>query len=149
LSRADLIRESLDHGGFAILVRSMDEAIALANVFAPEHLLLVARDERARLAQVRTAGAIYLGNQSPVAVGDFLAGPSHTLPTGGAGKSFSGLRADQFQRRASIVRMDAKAVANSLAVVEEFARVEGLDAHAASVRVRLRSSTRRSGDRRG
>ncbi|MEY5019454.1 MAG: histidinol dehydrogenase, partial [Verrucomicrobiota bacterium] len=84
-------------------------------------------------------GAIYLGNFSPVAVGDFLAGPSHTLPTGGAGRSFSGLRADQFQRRTSIVRLDKKSIKASLPVVEEFARIEGLDAHGRSTSIRLES----------
>lgn len=136
LSRASYIEESLAKGGFAVLVKSVDEGVALCNAFAPEHLSLVVKDERRRLAEIRTAGAIYLGNQSPIAVGDFLAGPSHTLPTGGAGKSFSGLRADQFQRRTSIVKMDAAAVARSLPVVEEFARIEGLDAHGESVRIR-------------
>lgn len=139
LSRGKFIRESLAGGGFAVLVRSLDEAVALCNDFAPEHLSLVVRDEKARLAQIKTAGAIYLGNLSPIAVGDFLAGPSHTLPTGGAGKSFSGLRADQFQRRTSIVKMDKASVKKSLPVVQEFARIEGLDAHGESVRVRLDS----------
>ena len=137
LSRAGYIEESLKRGGFALLVPSMDEAVRICNVFAPEHLSLLVRDERKRLSQIRTAGAIYLGNQSAIAVGDFLAGPSHTLPTGGAGKSFSGLRADQFQRRTSIVRMDASAVKKSLPVVQEFARIEGLDAHGESVRLRI------------
>ena len=137
LSRAGYIEESLKKGGFALLVPSMDEAIRICNVFAPEHLSLVVKDERKRLAEIRTAGAIYLGNKSAIAVGDFLAGPSHTLPTGGAGKSFSGLRADQFQRRTSIVRMDASSVRKSLPVVQEFARIEGLDAHGESVRLRV------------
>jgi len=137
LSRAAYIEESLKKGGFALLVPTMDEAVRICNLFAPEHLSLVVRDERKRLAEIRTAGAIYLGNQSAIAVGDFLAGPSHTLPTGGAGKSFSGLRADQFQRRTSIVRMDAASVKKSLPVVQEFARIEGLDAHGESVRLRV------------
>lgn len=137
LSRAAYIRESLDKAGFCLLVPSVGEAIRITNLFAPEHLSLVVRDEARWLREVRTAGAIYLGNMSPVAVGDFLAGPSHTLPTGGAGKSFSGLRADQFQRRTSIVKMNAAAVRRSLEVVEEFARMEGLDAHGRSVRARV------------
>ncbi|MBJ06168.1 MAG: histidinol dehydrogenase [Verrucomicrobiaceae bacterium] len=137
LSRAGYIEESLEKGGFALLVPSMDEAVRICNVFAPEHLSLVVSNERERLAEIRTAGAIYLGNQSAIAVGDFLAGPSHTLPTGGAGKSFSGLRADQFQRRTSIVRMDAASLEKSLPVVQEFARIEGLDAHGESVRLRV------------
>jgi histidinol dehydrogenase len=136
LSRSEILNDSLARGGFCVLVRSIDEAVKLTNAFAPEHLSLIVKDEKKRLAQVKTAGAIYLGNMSPVAVGDFLAGPSHTLPTGGAGKSFSGLRADQFQRRTSIVKMDAAAVAKSLPAVREFARIEGLDAHGESVRIR-------------
>jgi histidinol dehydrogenase len=137
LSRAKYIGESLKKAGFAILVKTIDEAVKICNDFAPEHLSLVVKDEKTRLAQIKTAGAIYLGNLSAIAVGDFLAGPSHTLPTGGAGKSFSGLRADQFQRRTSIVKMDAASVRNSLAVVQEFARIEGLDAHGESVRLRV------------
>ena len=137
LSRTKYIGESLKKAGFAILVKTIDEAVKICNDFAPEHLSLVVKDEKTRLAQIKTAGAIYLGNLSAIAVGDFLAGPSHTLPTGGAGKSFSGLRADQFQRRTSIVKMDAASVKNSLAVVQEFARIEGLDAHGESVRLRV------------
>lgn len=137
LSRADYIGESLGKAGFAVLVRSIDEAIRICNDFSPEHLSLVVKDEGRRLSQIRTAGAIYLGNTSAIAVGDFLAGPSHTLPTGGAGKSFSGLRADQFQRRTSIVKMDQAAVRKSLPAVQEFARMEGLDAHGESVRLRV------------
>ena len=137
LSRGEYLGESLREAGFAVLVRSIDEAIKICNEFAPEHLSLVVKDERRRLGEIRTAGAIYLGNTSAIAVGDFLAGPSHTLPTGGAGKSFSGLRADQFQRRTSIVKMDEASVKKSLPVVQEFARMEGLDAHGESVRLRV------------
>ena len=137
LSRARIIREVLKSGTFLLHVKSFDEGVAIANAFAPEHLSLICADEKKRLAQIRTAGAIYLGNLSPVAVGDFLAGPSHTLPTGGAGRSFSGLRADQFQRRTSIVKLDRKAVKASLPVVAEFARIEGLDAHGRSTAIRL------------
>jgi len=137
LSRARIIRDVLKSGTFLLHVKSFDEGVAIANAFAPEHLSLICADEKRRLAQIRTAGAIYLGNLSPVAVGDFLAGPSHTLPTGGAGRSFSGLRADQFQRRTSIVKLDRKSVKASLPVVEEFARIEGLDAHGRSTAIRV------------
>ncbi len=137
LSRAKIIREVLKRGTFLLHLKSFGEGIAISNAFAPEHVSLITADEARWLPQVRTAGAIYLGNDSPVAVGDFLAGPSHTLPTGGAGRSFSGLRADQFQRRTSIVRLDKKSVGKSLSVVEEFARIEGLDAHGRSTAIRL------------
>lgn len=136
LSRAAYIREVLDKGTFALVVKDLDEAIKICNEFAPEHLSLIVEDEDKWLDKVLTAGAIYVGNFAAVAVGDFLAGPSHTLPTGGSGKSFSGIRADQFQRRTSIVRMDQAAVQKSAKHVCEFARVEGLDAHGASVTIR-------------
>ena len=137
LTRAKIIREVLKRGTFLLHLKSFAEGVAIANTFAPEHLSLITADEDRWLPQIRSAGAIYLGNHSPVAVGDFLAGPSHTLPTGGAGRSYSGLRADQFQRRTSIVKMDVRAVAKSLAVVEEFARIEGLDAHGRSTSIRV------------
>jgi histidinol dehydrogenase len=138
LSRSKIIKEVLKSSTFLLHVKSMGEGVAIVNAFAPEHLSLIVKEEDEVLAQIRTAGAIYLGADSPVAVGDFLAGPSHTLPTGGAGRSFSGLRADQFQRRTSIVKMDKRAVGKSLSVIEEFARLEGLDAHGKSTSIRLK-----------
>jgi histidinol dehydrogenase len=137
LSRTKIIKEVLKRGTFLLHLKSFEEGVAISNTFAPEHLSLITADEDRWLPQIRTAGAIYLGNDSPVAVGDFLAGPSHTLPTGGSGKSFSGIRADQFQRRTSIVRLDKESVRKSLSVVEEFARIEGLDAHGCSTAIRL------------
>ncbi len=138
LTRAKIIKEVLKTGTFLLEVKSLNEGIAIVNEFAPEHLSLIVENEDEVLAQIRTAGAVYLGADSPVAVGDFLAGPSHTLPTGGAGRSFSGLRADQFQRRTSIVKMDKEAVRKSLSVIEEFARLEGLYAHGKSTSIRLK-----------
>lgn len=137
LSRGKIIRDVLKTGTFLLHVKSFADGVAISNAFCPEHVSLITAEEKRWLPLIRTAGAIYLGNDSPVAVGDFLAGPSHTLPTGGAGRSFSGLRADQFQRRTSIVRLDKKSVRASLSVVEEFARIEGLDAHGRSTAIRL------------
>ena len=137
LSRGGIIRNVLKSGTFLLHVKSFADAVAISNAFCPEHLSLVTATDKRWLPAIRTAGAIYLGADSPVAVGDFLAGPSHTLPTGGAGRSFSGLRADQFQRRTSIVRLDKKSVRASLPVVAEFARIEGLDAHGRSAAIRL------------
>jgi histidinol dehydrogenase len=137
LSRNKIIRDVLRTGTFLLHVKSFEDGVAISNAFCPEHLSLITAEEKRWLPKIRTAGAIYLGNDSPVAVGDFLAGPSHTLPTGGAGRSFSGLRADQFQRRTSIVRMNRSSVKASLSVVEEFARIEGLDAHGRSTSIRL------------
>lgn len=137
LTRGKIIRDVLKTGTFLLHVKSFADGVAISNAFCPEHLSLITAAEKKWLPQIRSAGAIYLGNDSPVAVGDFLAGPSHTLPTGGAGRSFSGLRADQFQRRTSIVRLDKKSVRASLQVVAEFARIEGLDAHGRSTAIRL------------
>jgi histidinol dehydrogenase len=137
LTRQGPLRKVLKNGCRLVLVESMEQGIALCNDFAPEHLSLISRRETALLPTVRTAGAIFLGNHSPVAVGDFLAGPSHTLPTGGAGKSFPGLMADMFQRRTSIVRISPEAMAKSAPLVEKLAALEGLDAHARSAAIRV------------
>ena len=137
LSREKIIREVLKRGTFLLQLKSFAEGVAICNTFAPEHLSLITKDEDKWLPLIRTSGAIYLGSDSPIAVGDFLAGPSHTLPTGGSGRSFSGIRADQFQRRTSIVRLDKNSVRKSISVVEEFARIEGLDAHGRSTAIRL------------
>jgi histidinol dehydrogenase len=137
LPRADIATESLKTGGTLVLVKDLDQGIALANAWAPEHLSLVVKNEKLVLPQLRSSGAIFVGHYSPVAVGDFLAGPSHTLPTGGAGKSFPGLTVDLFQRRTSIVKLSAKALEKSAPVVELFAEIEGLAAHGRSATLRV------------
>ena len=134
-----LLFDVTDHAALpaaVALVESMEQGIGLVNDFAPEHLSLIARDEAKFIPMVKTSGAIFLGNHSPVAAGDFLAGPSHTLPTGGAGKSFPGLMADMFQRRTSIVRLDAASMRKSAPIIAQIAGVEGLDAHARSATIR-------------
>lgn len=138
LSRSEILKTSLGQAGFCVLVDTLDDGVRLVNQFAPEHLCLFVNSEvqESLLDRILTAGAIYVGNYSAVAVGDFLAGPSHTLPTGGAGKSFSGLRADQFQRRTSVVRISPDAAKKSAPIVAEFARIEGLDAHGRSAALR-------------
>jgi histidinol dehydrogenase len=139
LGRQAMVQSVLEKDGFAVLVKDIAEGLKLVNDYAPEHLVLVSAQEAALLPQVRTAGAIFCGNYSPVAVGDFLAGPSHTLPTGGSGKSFPGITADMFQRRTSIVRLDQESCRKSEPVVRIFSQVEGLDAHGESVAIRCRS----------
>ena len=136
LSRQAQLGPVLEKGVFLMLARTLEEAARLVNDFAPEHLSLITSREEAILPLIRTAGAIFLGNYSPVAVGDFLAGPSHTLPTGGSGKSFPGITADMFQRRTSLIRLDAASCAKSEPIVRAFAEVEGLDAHGRSVAIR-------------
>ncbi len=127
----------LEKDAFFCLLEDLDQAVAIANDFAPEHLSICAAGPDDLAAKVHTAGAIFLGDWSPVAGGDFLAGPSHTLPTGGAGKSFGGLTVDQFQRRTSLIRFDEKSLRQSVATIQAFSDLEGLDAHGRSAAIRF------------
>ncbi len=136
LSRQEHLAAALEDGGRVIVTADLDQAVAIANAYAPEHLSLVVKNDRRVLPRLTTCGAIFLGNHSPVAVGDYLAGPSHTLPTGGAGKSFAGLTVDQFQRRTSLVRLDRAAIQASAPLVKGLSDLEGLDAHGRSALVR-------------
>lgn len=136
LTRQAQLKKALKDGAWCVLVETLEDGIDLVNTFAPEHLSLITRREKSVVPKITTSGAIFLGNHSPVAVGDFLAGPSHELPTGGAGKSFPGLTADMFQRRTSIVKLDREAIRKSAPIVETFAKVEGLDAHGRSATIR-------------
>jgi len=139
LPRADRIRPVLQGGFLAVLVRSLDEAVTVANRVAPEHLeLLVRPAAQARLTRaITTAGAIMQGNFTPTAVGDFAAGPSHVLPTGGAGRFLSGLRVADFMRRTSVLAYDRNSLRKAAPVVAAFAAMEQLAAHGRSVAVRV------------
>jgi histidinol dehydrogenase len=129
LARRELIERALARNGWLVRVRDLEHGLELANRVAPEHLEIMAR-QPARLARLLvTAGAIFLGNESPTVLGDYVAGPSHTLPAGGTGASFAGLTVDLFQRRTSIVEYKKPALAKALRSVEKFAEMEGLDAH--------------------
>lgn len=120
-----------------VLVSDMDAAVKLANDYAAEHVSIATARPGEIALRLTTTGAIFLGGLSPVVGGDFLAGPSHELPTGGAGKSFAGLTADQFQRRTSIVMFDEPSLRASLPYLETFSAIEGLDAHGRSASIRL------------
>ena len=120
-----------------VLVKDMETAIRLANGYASEHVSIATANPGEIALHLTTSGAIFLGGISPVVGGDFLAGPSHELPTGGAGKSFAGLTADQFQRRTSVVMFDEASLRASLPYLETFSEIEGLDAHGRSARIRL------------
>jgi histidinol dehydrogenase len=136
LARHEFIRRALDDNGWLIQVKTIEDAVRLANRLAPEHCEVMTRNARKVSAGILTAGAIFLGGYSPTVLGDYVAGPSHTLPTGGAGVSFAGLTVDQFQRRTSVVEYDRAALKKSLAAVKKFAQVEGLDAHGVSAEIR-------------
>ncbi len=137
LSRQDHLAGVLAEGCALILVKTLREAVAIANDFAPEHVSVVTKEDEKIAAQLSSSGAIFLGGYSPVAAGDFLAGPSHTLPTGGAGRSFPGLTVDMFQRRTSIVQFSAQALRKSVPTISKFSEIEGLDAHGRSAAIRF------------
>jgi histidinol dehydrogenase len=137
LERREWIEKVLEKNTWLIQVRDLESAVAVANRLAPEHCEVHTR-QPARVAEgIRTAGALFLGPWSPTVLGDYVAGPSHTLPTGGAGLSFAGLTVDQFQRRTSVVTYDRAALRKALPTVQEMARREGLSAHARSAELRL------------
>lgn len=139
LPRADRIRPVLKDGFLAVVVRSLDDAVMVANRVAPEHLeLLVRPAAQAHLTRaITTAGAIMLGNFTPTAVGDFAAGPSHVLPTGGAGRFLSGLRVADFMRRTSLLAYDRQSLSKAAPVVAAFTAMEQLGAHGRSVSIRV------------
>lgn len=138
LSRSEKTQRVLAEGFLAVEVRNLTEAAHVANFVAPEHLELLVRDsaEKTLLRTITTAGAIMLGNHTPTALGDFVAGPSHVLPTGRAGRFFSGLRVADFMRRTSVIRYDRPAVRKAEPTVSAFAAMEKLDAHGRSVKIR-------------
>jgi histidinol dehydrogenase len=120
-----------------VLVKNIESAIRIANGYAAEHVSIATASPGEIALRLTTSGAIFLGGISPVVGGDFLAGPSHELPTGGAGKSFAGLTVDQFQRRTSVIMFDEPSLRASLPYLETFSEIEGLDAHGRSARIRL------------
>jgi histidinol dehydrogenase len=136
LSRRAYIERALENA-WLIHVNSIDQGVDLANRIAPEHCEVMVRNGRKISEAITTAGAIFLGNTSPTVLGDYVAGPSHTLPTGGAGASFAGLTVDQFQRRTSVVEYNRSALKKALGGVGAFARVEGLTAHGRSAEIRF------------
>jgi histidinol dehydrogenase len=136
LSRRALIEADLKKSGWLIHVKTLGDGVVLTNQLAPEHCEVMTRNSRKISEGILTAGAIFLGNYSPTVLGDYVAGPSHTLPTDGAGKSFAGLTVDQFQRRTSIVEYSRASLKKALPAVKKFAQLEGLDAHGKSAEAR-------------
>jgi histidinol dehydrogenase len=137
LARGKHLADVLELGCTLVLVEDVGEAIGLVEDFAPEHLSLFITDARQWSETIKNAGAIFIGNFSPVAAGDFIAGPSHVLPTGGAAKAFSGLTIDQFFRRTSVVEYPERALQRVEKHIAAICGVEKLDAHARSVSIRF------------
>jgi histidinol dehydrogenase len=135
--REAFIRAALENHGWLIAVQNLEQAVRVANLLAPEHCEVMTRGASQVAARIVTAGALFLGPWSPTVLGDYVAGPSHTLPTGGAGSSFAGLTVDQFQRRTSVVEYNKAALRRSLPLVRAFAELEGLEAHGRSAAIRF------------
>jgi histidinol dehydrogenase len=137
MGRCELIDRALARNGWLAQVADIGQGIELANRIAPEHLEIMCRNAGRIARSLVTAGAIFLGNDSPAVLGDYVAGPSHTLPSGGSGVSFAGLTVDQFQRRTSLVEYKKPALRKALGTVKTFSEIEGLDAHGWSAALRL------------
>jgi histidinol dehydrogenase len=134
--RAD-IEATLDGGGYAVLCDDAEQALAVANAIAPEHLELMTEDPEVLLPMVRHAGAVFCGPWSPASVGDYLAGPNHVLPTNGSARFSEALRVDDFVKHVHVVTLDESALRRVAPHVTAIAEAEGLAAHAESVRTRL------------
>jgi len=139
LSREAIARQSIVNYGAIIVAENLDEAIAFSNRIAPEHLELAVDDPFAILPQIRHAGAIFMGHHTPEAAGDYLAGPNHTLPTGGTARFFSPLSLDDFVKKSSIVSFSKEGLQRLGKEIVHIAELEGLEAHAKSVSKRLKT----------
>lgn len=137
LSRRAAIRAVLNNGTLLATVNNLDAGMELCNRFAPEHLEIIVREPRNWLKKVRNAGAVFVGSYSPECVGDYVAGPSHVLPTGGTAVMFSGLTADDFLQRASVIAFTRADLLNVLDIIQTIGNVEGMDAHVRSAQIRF------------
>jgi histidinol dehydrogenase len=136
--RAETIRAALENDASGVLhARSMSEAVLFAEEYAAEHLSIMADDEEALLDRISNAGSVFLGPHSPVAAGDYAAGPNHVLPTNGGAKRYGGLSVDTFLRSSTVQRLDRESLSDVADVVTTLAEAEGLEAHAESVRKRF------------
>ncbi len=138
LSREEIARKSIEERGAIIVASDMDEAISLMNEIAPEHLEVVTKDPMVLLDSIKHAGAIFLGENTPEPIGDYVAGPNHTLPTGGTAKFYSPLSVDNFLKKSSIISMSKQGMKEIGEQCALIANTEGLTAHEESVRIRLK-----------
>ncbi|MBN2377794.1 MAG: histidinol dehydrogenase [Sedimentisphaerales bacterium] len=136
LDRSTQTQQCLDEFCLTVITKNLDEAIDLANEFAVEHLQIQCRNSDAVAEQIQHAGAIFIGPFSPVATGDYFAGPSHTLPTGGSARFFSALNVNDFLKQSSIINYNESALKNAAPAIQTIAAAEGLDAHLNSVKIR-------------
>jgi len=137
LSRSEPIAQVLEKGMLLVVVKNMADGMRLCNLFAPEHMELIVKNPEKWADKVVNAGALFIGEWTPESVGDFAAGPSHVLPTGGTAAYFSGLTVEDFRRRVSLIQFTKEDLQDTLPVVEAFGRVETLDGHARSATIRF------------
>jgi len=137
LSRAEIIRKSLDNYGYILLADSMEDAVNAANAIASEHLEILTKDPYNVMTKIQNAGAIFLGEYSSEPLGDYYAGPNHILPTNGTARFFSPLSVDDFVKKTSIISYSKEALESAHKDIELFAEREGLTAHANSIKVRF------------
>ena len=138
LPREEIARKSIEERGAIIVTQDMDEAVKLMNEIAPEHLEVATQSPFELLPYIKHAGAIFLGHNTPEAIGDYVAGPNHTLPTGGTAKFYSPLSVEDFMKKSSIISFSANAINEIGEECALIANTEGLTAHEQSVRVRLK-----------
>ncbi|HET6488659.1 MAG TPA: histidinol dehydrogenase [Syntrophales bacterium] len=138
LSRESIAAKAIRGYGLVIVTQDLAEAVEVANRFAPEHLELLVKDPKAMLAGIRNAGAVFLGHYTPEAMGDYLAGPNHILPTGGTARFSSPLGVYDFVKRISVLSFGEKSLAKFGKTAVEFAAIEGLEAHGKSILSRLK-----------
>jgi len=136
--RREEIEATLSDGGYAVVVDGPEQALDVANAIAPEHLELMCDDPERLVPLVRHAGAVFTGTYAPASVGDYIAGPSHVLPTYGSARFAGALRVDDFLKHVHVVSLDEAALARLAPHVTALAEAEGLAAHADSVRLRWR-----------
>ena len=139
LPRQEVARKSIDDNGRIIVTDSLEKAAEAANLIAPEHLELCVDDPFALLPRIKNAGSIFLGRNAPEALGDYFAGPNHTLPTSGTARFSSPLSVDDFVKKSSFLYYDREALTAVAPRIADFARREGLEAHARSVTIRCES----------
>ncbi|MGD0210731.1 MAG: histidinol dehydrogenase [Desulfomonilia bacterium] len=137
LPRKDTIAQALDNHGACILTRDLDEAVSIANEVAPEHLELMLENAYEYLGRIKNAGAVFLGYMTPEAIGDYMAGPNHTLPTGSTARFYSPLGVYDFTKRTSVIGISKQAIDTLGPMAVRIARAEDLEAHARSVECRL------------
>jgi histidinol dehydrogenase len=137
LDRQEIARSSIENRGAIIVVKDIDEACFLMNKLAPEHLELMVENPFDLLPKIRHAGAIFMGSFTPEAIGDYVAGPNHTLPTGGTAKFYSPLGVENFMKKTSIISMSRRGIDEIGEACALLAKTEGLDAHQKSVEIRL------------